>query len=151
VEHDDRGQADGGRPVDTGHCRERRAPGPAGDAHLGGALVGDAHVLISRRRPKPNQSRATIANRKGVIVRYGPTESKGVRQAWTTPIARPATIVTTSDSRRPISAADSEAITRNVSPTMSSPTRVDSSRPVAPESSPEASHAAASTRRTGTP
>ena len=43
------------------------------------------------------------------------------------------------------------AITRNVRPTMSRPTRLDSSRPVRPDSRPEPSQAAASTRRTGTP
>ena len=34
---------------------------------------------------------------------------------------------------------------------MSSPTRFDSSRPATPHTSPEPNHAAASTRRTGTP
>ena len=42
-------------------------------------------------------------------------------------------------------------MTKNVSVTMSSPSRFESSRPEMPHMSPEPNHATASTRRTGTP
>ena len=75
----------------------------------------------------------------------------GVTSALTSPITMAAKKVTVIERRRPISVAASEEITRKVRVAASRPTRFDNSRPAAPDSRPEPSHAAASTRRTGTP
>ena len=84
-------------------------------------------------------------------MRYSATSENAVRPDWTMPMRKPAASVTHSERSWPISAAASAGITRKVRPTMSSPTRFDSSSPAPPHTSPEPSQAAASTRRTGTP
>jgi hypothetical protein len=69
----------------------------------------------------------------------------------TTPITSAATNVIQIDCRRPIRVAASVEITRNVRLVASSATRSASSTPATPESTPQPNHAAAVTRRTGTP
>ena len=75
----------------------------------------------------------------------------GVISASTRPITIAATNVIAIDRRRPISAAASDEITRKVSVVASSATRSASSTPAKPDRTPQPNHAAASTRRTGTP
>ncbi len=92
-----------------------------------------------------------MASTNGVIVRYWARSVNAVRHDCTNPITKPAISVTHSDRSWPMSAAASAGMTRKVRPTMSRLTRLDRRSPAAPHTSPEPNHAAASTRRTGTP
>ena len=75
----------------------------------------------------------------------------GVSSASSTPITSAATNVIVIERSRAISVAASVKMTRKVRLVASSATRSASNTPAIPDSTPQPNHAAAVTRRTGTP
>ncbi|HEX3833407.1 MAG TPA: hypothetical protein VHW04_15630, partial [Solirubrobacteraceae bacterium] len=94
---------------------------------------------------------AAAANTNGVISRYDDNDAIGVNNAEINPITIAATNVTQIELNRAINAADNELITKNVNVVASNATRSPSRIPATPDRIPQPNHAAASTRRTGTP
>src|SRR5262249_9168090 len=144
----------------TGMVDAEAVRGGGGGRRLGAVDGGDGvglHVRTTTWRRRLNQSSATMASTKGVMLRYWArsivlprivTDPNACSPDWTIPMTKPAASVTQSERSWPISAAASAGMTRNVSATYSNPTRLASSRPENPHTMPDPNQAAASTRRT---